>query len=107
MWTNWWIRDCCIATTRNFAKTWGNDFKFIKQCEIIEKYTISSLKDNFWTYINSFNSDKLTSYTGTSYSLMVIRGGSSVFSLNSKKTYSSKNKYKTCLVIENMISIFF
>ena len=31
----------------------------------IEKYTISSLKDNFWTYINSFNSDKFKNTTGT------------------------------------------
>jgi len=31
----------------------------------IEKYTISSLKESFWTYIDSFNADKFKNTTGT------------------------------------------
>ena len=31
----------------------------------IEKYTISSLKESFWTYANSFNADKFKNTTGT------------------------------------------
>jgi hypothetical protein len=31
----------------------------------IEKYTISSLKESFWDYVGSFNSEKFNNITGT------------------------------------------
>ena len=56
--------------TKNNSKNGSRDITFddvIKESESIDvnKYTLSSLKTNFWDYIGSFKADKFTNITGT------------------------------------------